>query len=263
MQDLRDSRASSSLQPAKSAAKSSPLSRDQLASTEKLPLFISPERLVFNLHDTQTHKRILTVFNPYNFPIKFRILCTDPRNYHVGESKGIIQQKRCSDIVIRRREFSPDTLASIDKFRIQVFFADKSSTSAASSSSSSKQSNNWKLLGVREVQASVVSTPSAKTSPSAPADQEPSGPRKLLDFTSGDTFSPALQEPSQREPSVGFCSEKLIVVLAALVCLAAISLPTVGERDPDSILPSYFVLTVYQKNVICYFLGLLTWAVFK
>ena len=40
--------------------------------TKRLPVFISPEELQFVGEDEASHKQILTLFNPYNFNIRFK-----------------------------------------------------------------------------------------------------------------------------------------------------------------------------------------------
>lgn len=37
----------------------------------KIPVFVFPNSISFYLDDQRTHKQILTLYNPYDFPIKF------------------------------------------------------------------------------------------------------------------------------------------------------------------------------------------------
>lgn len=44
-----------------------------LATTpRKLPIFVFPQNIMFYLDDQSTHKQVLTLYNPYEFPVKFR-----------------------------------------------------------------------------------------------------------------------------------------------------------------------------------------------
>lgn len=38
----------------------------------RLPVFVSPEELQFVAEDETSHKQILTLFNPYNFNLRFK-----------------------------------------------------------------------------------------------------------------------------------------------------------------------------------------------
>lgn len=39
---------------------------------KSLPVFVFPEELNFIAKDQRTHKRLLTIYNPYNFEINFQ-----------------------------------------------------------------------------------------------------------------------------------------------------------------------------------------------
>ena len=39
---------------------------------KKLPVFVFPEELKFAAEDEASHKQILTLYNPYDFNIKFQ-----------------------------------------------------------------------------------------------------------------------------------------------------------------------------------------------
>lgn len=38
----------------------------------KLPVFVFPQNITFFLDDQSTHKQVLTLYNPYDFPVKFK-----------------------------------------------------------------------------------------------------------------------------------------------------------------------------------------------
>jgi hypothetical protein len=47
--------------------------QSQLSVTpRKLPVFVFPQNITFYLDDQSTHKQILTLYNPYDFPVKFK-----------------------------------------------------------------------------------------------------------------------------------------------------------------------------------------------
>lgn len=92
----------------------------------ELPVFLSPPELLF----TPTKRRSsLTVFNPYQSEVQFRILTTSPERYDVGITKGTIKSGRRIDITVRLLSSAipdlPDPSEipqAIDYFRFSVQF---------------------------------------------------------------------------------------------------------------------------------------------
>lgn len=41
-------------------------------AAENLPVFVFPEELTFIPKDQRTHKRVITIYNPYEFDISFQ-----------------------------------------------------------------------------------------------------------------------------------------------------------------------------------------------
>ncbi|EMP39214.1 Motile sperm domain-containing protein 1 [Chelonia mydas] len=108
-----------------------------------LPVFVFPTELIFYADDQSTHKQVLTLYNPYEFALKFKVLCTTPNKYVVVDAAGAVKPQCCVDIVIRHRDVRACHYGVIDKFRLQV----------------SEQSQR-KALGRKEVIATLL--PSAK-----------------------------------------------------------------------------------------------------
>jgi len=48
--------------------------QDSAESTDRrsLPVFVSPDKFEFVASDHSTHKQILTVYNPYEFPVLYK-----------------------------------------------------------------------------------------------------------------------------------------------------------------------------------------------
>ncbi|XP_077616965.1 motile sperm domain-containing protein 1 [Crocuta crocuta] len=108
-----------------------------------LPVFVFPTELIFYADDQSTHKQVLTLYNPYEFALKFKVLCTTPNKYVVVDAAGAVKPQCCVDIVIRHRDVRSCHYGVTDKFRLQV----------------SEQSQR-KALGRKEVVATLL--PSAK-----------------------------------------------------------------------------------------------------
>jgi MSP (Major sperm protein) domain len=64
----------------------------------RLPVFVFPNSLTFYLNDPSSHKQVLTLYNPYEFVLSFKILCTAPKKYSVVEPEGILKPRCCIDV---------------------------------------------------------------------------------------------------------------------------------------------------------------------
>lgn len=106
----------------------------------KVPVFVSPQSLTFSLEDKQSHRQIITLFNPYDFPVRFKgkfndiflfllvflwyylfiVFCTCTKKYTVVEPEGSISASSRVDIVVRHNAPAPAFCDIRDKFRIQM-----------------------------------------------------------------------------------------------------------------------------------------------
>ncbi|XP_050437206.1 motile sperm domain-containing protein 1-like [Adelges cooleyi] len=86
----------------------------------KVPVFVSPQSLTFSLDDKTSHRQIITLFNPYDFPVKFKVFCTCTKKYTVVEPEGSINASSRVDIVVRHNAPAPAFCDIKDKFRIQM-----------------------------------------------------------------------------------------------------------------------------------------------
>ena len=64
----------------------------------RLPVFVFPTNLVFYSDDPQSHTRVVTIYNPYDFPLNYKILSTDPNKYSVTEPEVRFMIKGCDVI---------------------------------------------------------------------------------------------------------------------------------------------------------------------
>lgn len=70
-------------------------------NSQKLPVFVFPNRIDFIIDTTQHHKQVFTIHNPYDFPTKFKLLTTQKNRYKVLQREGVIQEKHCTDVLVR------------------------------------------------------------------------------------------------------------------------------------------------------------------
>ena len=57
-----------------------------------------PKSLQFYADDSNTHSQKVTMFNPYDQSVNFKILSTAPTKYSVSEPTGIIKAKSSVDL---------------------------------------------------------------------------------------------------------------------------------------------------------------------
>lgn len=213
------------------------------------PVFVFPGALDFYLEDQTTHKRVLTIYNPFDVDIFFKVLCNNPKKYAVVEPEGRILGQKCADIVVRHVAVSPAAVQQTDKFRIHIY--DEGSTEVA---------------GKRDVLATLhpgspdpgeskhgTSLPQHHRSALMPP---PSG----ADGRGGVTYFNALNGEGGGGGG-GAAPVNYIACFAAVVCIAALFLPTEGE--PTLADYPYLQLTVNQKLVFAYVLGLVTMAILR
>ncbi|ETE63630.1 Motile sperm domain-containing protein 1 [Ophiophagus hannah] len=174
----------------------------------KLPVFVFPTELIFYADDQATHKQVLTLYNPYEFALKFKVLCTTPNKYVVVDAAGAVKPQCCIDMYV------------------------------------SEQSQR-KALGRKEVIATLL--PTAKEQ-----QQKEEEEKRLKEHLAESVFlEQALCQPENRIASSG---PSLLTVFVGILCIAALMLPTLGELD--SLVPLYLHLSVNQKLVAAYVLGM-------
>ncbi|XP_074134030.1 motile sperm domain-containing protein 1 isoform X2 [Sminthopsis crassicaudata] len=220
-----------------------------------LPVFVFPTELIFYADDQSTHKQVLTLYNPYEFALKFKVLCTTPNKYVVVDAAGAVKPQCCVDIVIRHRDVRACHYDVIDKFRLQV----------------SEQSQR-KALGRKEIIATLL--PSAKEQRKEVEEKrikehltESVFLEQMLCQTARTIQSWAWRDgfprdtPKHNENRTASSGPSLLTVFLGIVCVAALMLPTLGEVE--SLVPLYFHLSVNQKLVAAYVLGLITMVILR
>lgn len=206
----------------------------------KVPVFVFPTSLTFYSDDQASHKQILTLYNPYDFPLKFKVLCTAPKKYSVVDSEGSIKTRCCVDIVVRHKEIGINNEGIRDKFRIQV-----------------SEHGQKSVIGRKDITSILL-----PTKDKAPATEEsfeaittPPGLRRSDSQTSMSSRSMRTYSPGGSTSGPSW-----IIIVAAVVCIVALMLPMEGDT---SSLPSYLTLSLNQKLIAAYILGLVTMTVLR
>ncbi|KIH65814.1 hypothetical protein ANCDUO_03866 [Ancylostoma duodenale] len=66
----------------------------------RLPVFVSVSEIEFPVSE-RSPRRVITVYNPYGYPIQYKVLCNALGNYSVSNSKGILHANCCKDLVVK------------------------------------------------------------------------------------------------------------------------------------------------------------------
>lgn len=207
----------------------------------KVPVFVFPVQLDFYYEDQTTHKRVVTIYNPYEFDVTFKVLCNNPKKYAVVEPEGRIMGQKCVDIVIRHVAVSPQTVETTDKFRIHMF-----------------EEGTQEILGKKDILATLH--PGAPETESSSLGKETRKSLGVLSSLSSHQTAAQAEGQGGRDPQH---PPNYVACLAAVVCILALFLPTEGEVS--SLLSDYpwLHLSVNQKLVFAYVLGLVTMAILR
>lgn len=211
------------------------ISKDHLDG--KLPVFVFPTSLNFYIDDQSSHKQVLTLYNPYEFTVLFKVLCNNPTKYNVVETEGLIKSKCCIDIVVRVIDYH-QVVRREDKFRIHLY-----------------EHGLPKLLGKKDILAVLCDRITDK-------EREASKERRRPMIKEVDEI---FQQHRRESVVVQRSLPSLHVVLLLLACLIVLMLPTQGDdiNNVNSNVPKYLYLSVNQKLIAAFILGLVTMAVLK
>lgn len=210
------------------------ISKDNLDG--KLPVFVFPTTLTFYIDDQSSHKQVLTLYNPYEFTVLFKVLCNNPTKYNVVETEGLIKSKCCIDIVIRVIDYH-QVLRREDKFRIHIY-----------------EHGLPKLLGKKDILAILCDKVDEREKDS------PTDSKKHIIKEVDELF----QQQQRRESVVVQRSLPSIhVVILLLACIIILMLPTEGDQNANPNIPKSLYLSVNQKLIAAFILGLVTMAVLK
>lgn len=200
----------------------------------RLPVFVFPSTLTFYSDDQSTHKQVLTLYNPYDFPLRFKVLCTVPRKYTVVDAEGTVRPRCCVDVVVRHIDICINNEGVSDKFRIQV-----------------SEHGQRKILGKKDINAILLPTKGREPTPSK--EDKFHSLTHTIHGQEQEGQAPTSSKGSRGRPVGG---PSFVVILAGLVCIIALMLPQHG--DIGSRLPEYLHLSVNQKLIAAYILGLVT-----
>ncbi|XP_065201744.1 motile sperm domain-containing protein 1-like isoform X2 [Planococcus citri] len=206
----------------------------------KIPVFVFPNSVSFVLEDKTTHKQILSLYNPYDYTVKYRVLSTSPEKYIVSTPEGTIPSHYRADIVVRHNEIKPSNCDIIDKFRIQM-----------------QDKTNKKVIGRHDVTAilrSKVNLDAHRLTPERENFQVVPGSHSQSMQTS------ILPTNQMRQDISNPQSPNYVILTIAVVCIGGLFLPT--EKEGSSFYNGFHI-SIGLKLVFSYVLGLVTMVILK
>lgn len=210
----------------------------ELLADDKLPVIIHPTSLTFHSDDTSSHHQQLTLYNPYDFTLRYKVLSTARDKYKVVDSEGFLKSRCSTDIIFMYRDVCSSNEKVHDKFRIQIMEQGKKS-----------------ILGKKDFMSVLLPTAPKPNPQLLQPDEDflalhPLSSSQELSFENKRSF--VHHHPAAATPS----SPPWWVVVTALVCVGVLMVPL--DTDPHSLLPPYLRVTVHQKYICAYILGLVT-----
>ncbi|CAF1198723.1 unnamed protein product [Rotaria sp. Silwood1] len=208
-------------------------------NASQLPFFCSSNSLLFYLDDPSTFSQVLTLYNPYDFVVRYKVLCTAPKKYSVTEPQGEIRAQHSVDTIVRLLDTSSSSTNQnvVHKIRVQYFDRRKSQ----------------ELIGKRDITCSILSYKPLEQN----FDEEPNitGTTRRTRTNTTTTNPTTVLQQETRDPLVVF----ILSILGAL-CAFVLVLPTVpdNENSLSPRIPSYLHMTTNSKVIASYILGLLT-----
>ncbi|CAI5455676.1 unnamed protein product [Caenorhabditis angaria] len=195
------------------------------ANEESVPVFVSSTELIFRINE-KTPAKLFTLYNPYSYPISYKILCTATRNYTVSESTGSLLADCCKDIVVRSIQRSQ--VGNLDRLKIEMM-----------------RKGSSKVIGSREI--------NLRTVPGDYIDNVPQEENDRMRHMPAMTASVTSVEKKDNH------SATWAYLIAGIFCAVALVCPTAGDpTSTNSSIPPLLHITLPQKLVAAYILGIVT-----
>ncbi|RCN30608.1 hypothetical protein ANCCAN_23615 [Ancylostoma caninum] len=210
----------------------------------RLPVFVSVSEIEFPVSE-RSPRRVITVYNPYGYPIQYKVLCNALGNYSVSNSKGILHANCCKDLVVKCT--TRLSVGTTDCLRVEIM-----------------RPGETEVLGSRDILLRIFSESSP--APTDPASSMMTEREFRGDFGSSRRTSSRARDDQDRSKWTHFeefennaASSQLACLGVAVICAIALMAPTQGDpAAAESLLPHHFHLTVPQKLVAAYILGIVS-----
>eukprot|EP00164_Ancoracysta_twista_P002107 GFYU01002783.1.p1 GENE.GFYU01002783.1~~GFYU01002783.1.p1 ORF type:complete len:240 (-),score=41.25 GFYU01002783.1:82-801(-) len=71
------------------------------AQASQIPVLVVPPEITYIADTVVTHKQTLTLYNPYDFPMKFKVMTTSPDLFSVRDSSGVLPARSSAIVVVK------------------------------------------------------------------------------------------------------------------------------------------------------------------
>uniref|UniRef100_A0A6M2DIU0 Putative conserved plasma membrane protein n=1 Tax=Xenopsylla cheopis TaxID=163159 RepID=A0A6M2DIU0_XENCH len=204
----------------------------------RVPVFVFPPTLTFYTKSRETHKRVLSLYNPYEVPIEFIVKSTAPTKYTVIDPEGSIAPHSIVDITVRH--LCPNVGNSFVKDRFRVLMKDKITK---------------KVLGKRDLRVELVDGYEEEQSTLGDSHRDLSyfNPKNVTDLPAENSQQ---AQPIPKQPS-------WLVAFIGLICICGLFFPTdVSSETVNTFLPAA-KLSVSIKLILSFVLGMITMTVLR
>ncbi|ENN73141.1 motile sperm domain-containing protein 1 [Dendroctonus ponderosae] len=176
------------------------------------PIFAFPPSLTFFLGSKHSHVQVLTLYNPYEFPIKYKVHCHSSawEKYIVPNPEGIIPNESSIDLAVTHKQAIPSNCNVTDKLKVVM-----------------QDIETDEILGRKTVEAVLL--PGTKEGPDSVKDEHGNGALEG-EIRGSVARSNVTAIPVGNSIFLGF-----IIV----VCAVVLFLPAEVQVSPPSDLPSY------------------------
>ncbi|KAJ3660504.1 hypothetical protein Zmor_004949 [Zophobas morio] len=198
-----------------------------------IPVFIYPSELTFFVGSQITHKQLLTLYNPYEFPVKYQVYANTADRYGVVDPKGTIAPHSYIDLLVRHNAPFPSNCHNKDRFMITM-----------------QDATTNQLLGRRCVPSTLL--PGEKDTSSVGDDSSHS-------YTACES-SPIRERGRNYEPD---SSVKYYFMMLSVLFILVLIMPTKCDEPEATSIPSYLHVSVAVKIITAYVLGLITMSLLK
>ncbi|KAF8384749.1 hypothetical protein PRIPAC_73891 [Pristionchus pacificus] len=221
----------------------------------QVPVFLSAMELEFVVAgDSPDGRRILTLYNPYDYPFEFKIFCTAPEHYDIKFPSGsLVKSKHLVEMTIR----AMPTLMPNMVHRIKVDI---------------KRIGRNEVLGSRIVTLRAVAYPSSYQNTGEHGafhqmggserrrEMERGGdPRRRMDERSVNYGRDIRIEPADAQPH-----RMSMLILVTVLCLIALCLPIQREMEAtETVIPQFLHITHTQRVMAAFILGVCTVFILK
>ncbi|XP_060535715.1 motile sperm domain-containing protein 1-like [Cylas formicarius] len=196
-------------------------------NARQIPVFAFPNCLKFFLGSRTTHTQVLSLYSPYDFPVRFKVHCHANAwdKYTVTNPEGVIGPQSTVDLVVTHKAPLPHHCNVVDRFKIVIFDKETDQT-----------------IGKKYVESVLLSG-------------EKDGRSQDDDFEFHSSESGSRAAPSVAPRPVDRPANNIVASLVVAACAAVLFLPADPEPARISSLPTYLHVSHKTQLLAALLLG--------